>query len=160
MKIRNIKCYSEERMLFEGQVLVQEDGSFEGIVSNPLSSELVNSYVSGCVNKDNMEFTLVKPEEQESPEHFLIFKDDETREWNGEAENHKNCRVYLTSLVVSNDMKTVKMNDLSVILEAHKSTMSERSCEDALSLANIKDEEQKVVLERTLRASHKLNYYL
>ena len=163
VNLKNISCYDENDILWEGKILVQQNGNFEGIID----SDFINSYMYGNFDIINSSIHITKITPENYPYHienYIAFQDDNCDRYFGETidiegDRHL-CSVLVNDLNINKSLLESQIKDIEFIIEHHKKTMSERYNEYLQSIMERHDEEELNRAEVRSMKKGKLNYYL
>ena len=129
-KLMNIAGFEASRNLpykhsFEGEIIVKDDNTFEGIVSNRLSdvNNDMDKYVSGTINLDSLFFEL------KNNDNDVVYKalGDGFGNYKGLGEEDNDCLIRVRKPVVDKEITNMKMSELKEIISIHRDlSVSER----------------------------------
>lgn len=164
MTIRNLKCFKDS-WNWEGKVLIQENGNFEGIIEESDK----NIYIYGILDtmQDTMLFKAIVPEEY--PFDIDVYRGlrvGNTNQYEGVCIGISDGDVELCSIMTERlldpELEISQIEELQYIIKNHKGTMNERyNCElDMVRSYSTVDEEQRNHLRQKLKKQGHLHYYL
>lgn len=161
--IKSIKCDCETNE-WEGTILIQDDGSFEGIID----CFGINIYIDGQfhVDKDSIEFDVVQPESY--PYHvdsFHVTRVNNSNRYLGvytvrNEEEPRLCNIFVTDKELDPEVMECQIKELQFIIKHNVDTLDERYSDDAVRLRETNDPKYAARLEKKLRNQGKMNYYL
>lgn len=145
-----INNQDEENYLLEGKIIIQEDGTFEGIIDSSNN----NIYVSGkySSNKEKITFHTIESETNKNTiRHYIFITDLYSLKYIGyeiDSYGHeKYCNLYIIDNFDKKEIVQTKINDLSYIIKDYKSMMEKRN-------------ENHKINNKTLQKTKKEIYYI
>lgn len=166
VKLKSISCYDKDNVIWEGKILVQESGFFEGIVD----SDDKNSYIYGnfdVINESSINVTKITPEDY--PYHLdfysATFEDDlDGDKYFGEVMDVEFtqgfCFLKVNNINLNKELLEAEINDMKFIIDHYKATIGDRYNEELQAMREVGNREQLIKVEKRLHKNCVIRYYL